>query len=208
MKTKLFAAALAALTLATAGAAAAQDFRRGDGDGRYDRGDWRGRQEITIRQNGRAFSFDRRDRMFYRLLDRPFNFRPGMTYAYTDRCNRMGCVAFVFDGRHRFPVDRIFAPRLQDQRFSWRDNARFDRGYNDYGHYNRDDRGFNDNDDRAYRDNRGANGRFNDDDQSDNDRGGPNGGYNGGNDNRGGNWNRGDDSGLNGGQYQGPPRHN
>ena len=30
MKTKLFAAALAALTLATAGAASAQDYRRGD----------------------------------------------------------------------------------------------------------------------------------------------------------------------------------
>lgn len=209
MKTKLFAAALAALTLATAGAAAAQDFRRGDNDGRYDRGDWRGRQEITIRQNGRAFTVNRGDRMFYRLLDRPFNFRPGMTYSYTDRCNRQGCVAFVFDGRHRYPVDRIFAPRLQDPRFMWRDNARFDRGYGNFGHYNRDDRGFNDNDDRAYRDNRDDDSRFNDDNRSDNDRG-PNGGYNG-NGNYGGNnggWSRGDDSGLNGGPDQGPRRHN
>ena len=197
MKTKLFAAAMAAMTLLTAGAAGAQDFRRGDGDRDWNRGDWRGRQEITVRQYGRTFSFDRRDRMFYRLLDRPFNFRPGMTYAYTDRCNRMGCVAFVFDGRHRYPVDRIFAPRLQDPRFMWRDNARFDRGYGQYGHYNRDDRGWNDNDDRAYRDNRDDDGRFNDD-RSDNDRS-PNGGY-------GGNWNRGDDSGLRGGP--GPQRRN
>jgi len=206
MKTKLFAAALAALTLATAGAAAAQDFRRGDTGRDWNRGDWRGRQEITIRQSGRTFSFNRGDRMFYRLLDRPFNFRPGMTYAYTDRCNRMGCVAFVFDGRNRYPIDRIFAPRLQDPRFTWRDNARFDRGYDDYGHYNRDDRGWNDNDDRAYRDNRGDNGRFNDDDRSDNDRG-PNDGYNNYGGNNGG-WNRGDNSGLNGGPDQGPRRHN
>ena len=99
MTMKLFAAALAALTLVTAGAASAQDFRRGDRD--RDWGDRRGRAEIVVRKDGRVMSFDRGDRMFYRLIDRPYNFRPGLTYAYTDRCNRQGCIAFVFDGRHR-----------------------------------------------------------------------------------------------------------
>src|ERR1700742_704891 len=98
MKNKLFAAVLAALTLASAGVASAQDYRRN--------GDYGSRRnaEITIRKDGRTFDFERGDRMFYRLLDRPFSFRPGMTYAYTDRCNRNGCVVFVFDGRHRRPV--------------------------------------------------------------------------------------------------------
>jgi hypothetical protein len=200
MKTKLFAAAMAALTLATAGAAAAQDFRRGDGDRGWDRGDWRGRQEITVRKDGRTFSFVRGDRMFYRLLDRPFNFRPGLTYAYTDRCNRAGCIAFVFDSRHRRPIDRIFAPRLPDRRMAWRDNARFDNSYGRFGHYDRDDRAWNnDLDERNYRAGRA------DDDLSDNDRG-PNDAYNRGD--RGGDWNRGDSSGLDGGPRTGGQRHN
>jgi len=157
MKTKLFAAALAVLTLATAGVASAQDFRgRGDNDWRDGRGgDWRGRQEITIRKDGRVMSFSRGDRTFYRLLDRPFNFRPGMTYAYTDRCNRQGCIAFVFDGRHRRPIDRIFAPHLRDGRYAWRENRGFDRNYNRFGNYDRDERGWNNEDDRAYREGRG-----------------------------------------------------
>src|SRR5690349_1807906 len=112
MKTKFFAAALAALTLATAGAASAQDYRRGDRDRGWDRGFVPG-MEITIRKDGRTMQFDRDDRMFYRLMERPYRFTPGFTYQYTDRCNRQGCVAFVFDGRHRRPVDRIFAPHLQ-----------------------------------------------------------------------------------------------
>jgi hypothetical protein len=159
MKTKLFAAALAALTLATAGVASAQDFDRGrDGrDGRYerDRGDWRHRAEITVRKDGRVFSFDRHDRMFHRLLDRPFNFRPGLTYAYTDRCNRNGCVAFVFDGRHRRPIDRVFAPHLREARgYAFREARDFDRGYNRYGRYDRDDRGWSNDDDRSFREGR------------------------------------------------------
>ncbi len=156
MKTKLFAAALAALTLASATAASAQNYR----------GDWRRNAEITIRNDGRTMSFDRRDRMFYRLLDRPFHFRPGMTYAYTDRCNRQGCVVFVFDGRHRRPVDRIFAPQLPDRRFVWREARGFDNNYNRFGRYDRDDRNWNDRDERDYRDHR--DGR--DDDRRDDDR--------------------------------------
>ena len=171
MKTKLFAAALAALTLATAGAAAAQDFRRGDGGRDWNRGDWRGRQEITVRKDGRTFNFNRGDRMFYRLLDRPYNFRPGMTYAYTDRCNRYGCVAFVFDGRHRRPIDRIFAPHLRDARgYAWREGRGIDRNYGQFGNYTRDDRSWNNDDDRMYRE--GRDGRRSDDDWSDDDRDG------------------------------------
>jgi hypothetical protein len=159
MKTKLFAAALAALTLATAGAASAQNYDRDryGHDGRYERG--RERAEITVRTNGRTMTFDRGDRMFYRLLDRPFGFRPGMTYAYTDRCNRNGCVAFVFDGRSRRPVDRIFAPHLRDTRgYAWRENRGFDGGYTRYGRYDRDDRGWNNDDDRQYREGRDGRG--------------------------------------------------
>ena len=116
MKNKLFAAVLAAATLA-AGAlpAAAQDFR-GDGyRGNYSqnfRGDWRMRSQITVRQDGRQVSFDRRDRLFYRLMDRPFNFQPGMTYVYTDRCWRDNCVVLAFSPWSRGPVARTWAPRL------------------------------------------------------------------------------------------------
>ena len=138
MKTKLFAAALAALTLATAGAANAQDSRRGDDGARY-RSDFdRGHATITIRNDGRTFTFSRGDRMFYRLLDRPYHFRPGMTYAYTDRCNRHGCVAFVFDHRNRRPIERIFAPHLQMRGWAWREARDFDRDYGRFGRYDRD----------------------------------------------------------------------
>ena len=171
MKTKFFAAALAALTLATAGAASAQDFRRGDRDRDWDRGDLRGRQEITIRKDGRVMTFDRRDRIFYRLQDRPFRFEPGLTYAYTDRCNRQGCVAFVFDRRHRLPIDRIFAPHIGHRDYGWREARGFDRSYANFGRYNRDDRNWNNEDDRNYRD--GRDGRFDDrrDDRNGRDRG-------------------------------------
>lgn len=158
MKTKFFAAALAAMTLATAGAASAQDFRRGDRDRDWDRGDFRGRQEITVRKDGRTMVFDRRDRMFWRLQDRPFRFEPGLTYAYTDRCNRQGCVAFVFDNRSRRPIDRIFAPHLQMRGYAWREGRGFDRNYSSFGRYDRDDRNWNNEDDRNYRD--GRDGRF------------------------------------------------
>lgn len=212
MKTKLFAAAMAALTLATIGAASAQDYRRGDLGGRpnYEHRDDRGRNaQITIRKDGRTFSFDRRDRMFYRLIDQPFRFRPGLTYSYTDRCNRQGCVAFVFDGRSRRPVDRIFAPHLRDARgYAWRETRGFDGSYNRFGRYDRDDRNWNNEDDRAYRDGRGRNdddnwnrddrddrgGRSGNDWNRDGDRAGPQ-------DDRGAN--RGDRTGLDGG-----PRRN
>jgi hypothetical protein len=149
---KLFAAALAALTLVTAGAASAQDFRRGDRD--RDWGDRRGRAEIVVRKDGRVMSFDRGDRMFYRLIDRPYNFRPGLTYAYTDRCNRQGCIAFVFDGRHRRPVDRIFAPHLRHALYNWRETRGFDGNYGRFGRYDRDDRSWSNEDDRNFRDDR------------------------------------------------------
>lgn len=155
MKTKLFAAALAALTLTTAGAAAAQDYRRGDRDGpRYERDFDRVRATITIRNDGRTFTFSRGDRMFYRLLDRPYNFRPGMTYAYTDRCNRNGCVAFVFDNRNRRPIDRIFAPHVQMRGWAWREARDFDRTYGRFGRFDQDDRRWNHRDERDFRDQR------------------------------------------------------
>jgi hypothetical protein len=109
-------------------------------------------------------TFNRNDRLFYRLLDRPYSFRPGMTYAYTDRCNRQGCIAFVFDGRHRRPVDRIFAPHLRHALYNWRESRGFDRNYNSFGDYNRDDRNWNNEDDRLYRQGRDGRGRDRDDD--------------------------------------------
>lgn len=165
MKTKLFATAMAALTLATAGVASAHERGPGGWDG--PRGDWRGRQEITIRKDGGVMTFDRGDRMFYRLQSRPFNFEPGLTYAYTDRCNRFGCIAFVFDGRSRRPVDRIFAPHLGYRGYAWREARGFDRNYNRFGDYDRDDHNWNNEDDRNYRD--GRDGR---DDDRDYDRDG------------------------------------
>jgi hypothetical protein len=176
MKTKFIAAALAALTIgAFAMPAAAQNYDRqetsyrGDGwrgdGGRGDhyRGgdrDWR-RSEITIRNNGRTMTFDRDDRMFHRLLSRPFSFRPGLTYAYTDRCNRFGCVAFVFDDQHRRPIDRIFAPHLQMRGYGWRQARGFDGDFHGYGRYGRDERGWNNQDDRDFRDGRGGDDRGN-----------------------------------------------
>ena len=105
MKNKLFVTALAALML-VAGAlpAAAQDFRNG--------GDWRLRQQISVRQDGRLMTFDRGDRAFYRLLQRPFNFRPGLTYVYTNRCGRDQCMVLAFSRFSHGPVDRTWAPRL------------------------------------------------------------------------------------------------
>lgn len=189
MKTKLFAAALAALTLASVGAASAQDYRRGGGGER----DFRHRAEITIRNDGRTFSFDRGDRMFHRLLDRPYHFRPGMTYAYTDRCNRQGCIVFVFDGRSRRPVDRVFAPHLPMRGWAVREARDFDRGYNRFGRYDRDDR-WNNDDDRSYRQGRdGGRDEWRDDDRNDGPR---NDGRRDDNRNDG---RRGDRSGLEGG---------
>ena len=155
MKNKLFAAALAAATLtAAAMPAAAQDFRanqynqdfRGDGRGdpsqdfRGDHGDWRMRNQITIRQDGRQFSFDRSDRAFYRLTDRPFGFRPGLTYVYTDRCGRGQCQVLVFSQRSRAPIDRTWAPRL-DRGFFFADGGRDGRGDGRWNNRGDDGRG-------------------------------------------------------------------
>ncbi|MES1197496.1 MAG: hypothetical protein ABUL55_02615 [Pseudomonadota bacterium] len=84
------------------------------GDDRNDRrgGDWgRGRGVITVESRDFRFTVDRGDRL-YRTLIRDYGFRPGLTYHYTDRCNRAGCAVLVFDGLDRRPVDRMFAPRL------------------------------------------------------------------------------------------------
>jgi hypothetical protein len=170
MKTKLFAAALAAALTFGALPAAADHNDRGRGDGWRD--GHRGRAEITIRNDGRSFTVGRGDRMFYRLLDRPYHFRPGLTYAYTDRCNRNGCVVFVFDGRSRRPIDRIFAPHLRSHGYAYREARDFDRGYNRFGRYERDDRGWNNDDDRRYRDGRGRDDNDWNDDRRDDRRDG------------------------------------
>ncbi|MBS0384827.1 MAG: hypothetical protein JSS00_05710 [Proteobacteria bacterium] len=166
MRNRLFAAALAAAALA-AGAlpAAAQDFRgdayRGERYQQDFRGDWRLRAQITVRQDGRQVSFDRGDRAFYRLMDSPFNFQPGLTYVYTDRCWRDNCVVLAFSPWSRGPAARMWAPRLgrfffyaggRDGRFDGRGDGRwYDRG--DDGRFDGDrnyrgDRG----DDRSFQD--------------------------------------------------------
>ncbi|MBL8535937.1 MAG: hypothetical protein JNM59_00880 [Hyphomonadaceae bacterium] len=158
MKNKVLAAAMAALALGAALPAAAQDrYRghdgyvdtyRGDSHREWNRDDHRGGRwrfaEITIRKDGRTFAFDRDDRLFYRLLERPYRFVPGLTYQYTDRCNRNGCVVFVYDRFSRRPIDRIFAPHLPLRNWAWRDYRGFDQGYRQYGYYDRDDRRFDD----------------------------------------------------------------
>ena len=173
MKNKLFAAALTAVTLAgMAMPAAAQDFRgnynqdlrgnynqdlRGDYNQQF-RGDWRMRNQINVRQDGRLLSFDRSDRMFYRLMDRPFNFRPGLTYVYTDRCARDYCMVLAFSRFSRGPVDRAWAPRLGRFFFAANRDGRFDgRGdgrWNDRDHDGRFDG------DRPYRGDGGDRGAF------------------------------------------------
>ncbi|OQW60643.1 MAG: hypothetical protein A4S17_10180 [Proteobacteria bacterium HN_bin10] len=169
MKKTLFAAALAAIAaFAAAPLAAAQDrdyrnggygddYRHRDYDRDYQRDrdrDWdrnwrrgdhlRNMGAITIRNDGRVFTFTRGDRLFYRLIDRPYNFVPGLTYSYTDRCNRWGCVAFVTAPGMRRPIDRIFAPHLPLRTYAWRGQRGFDQGYRSYGYYDRDDRRFDD----------------------------------------------------------------
>jgi hypothetical protein len=157
MKNKLFAAALALATLAGAALpAAAQDFRgpplQSDyrGGSQDFRGDWRFRNQITIRDHGRQFSVDRNDRLFYRLMDSPFRFRPGLTYTYTDRCSRGQCLVLVSSARSG-PFDRLWAPRLGDRRFDgrfrgdgrdWNDRGGDGRGYGGgaYGDDHRDNR--------------------------------------------------------------------
>jgi hypothetical protein len=151
MKTKFLAGLFAALALAgLAGTASAQAWDRG-GDAAYDsyRGggyhdDFRGGRHgaITIRNNGRNYRVNYDDGLFYRLLDRPFHFQPGFTYAYTDRCNRNGCVVFVYDGHSRRPSDRIFAAHLPMQWYRWSEARDFDRDYDGYGYYSYDDRRF------------------------------------------------------------------
>ena len=165
MKNKLFAAALTAVTLAgMALPAAAQDVRGNynqDLRGNYNqqfRGDWRMRNQINVRQDGRLLSFDRSDRMFYRLMDRPFNFRPGLTYVYTDRCGRNSCMVLAFSRFSRAPVDRTWAPRLGRIFFATDRDGRFDgRGdgrWNDRDHDGRLDG------DRPYRGDGGDRGAY------------------------------------------------
>lgn len=157
MKRKFLAAALAALTLgAVAAPAGAQDYGRHRDNGYVDtqRGEayreWNGNSDhrrwryaqITIRKDGRVFTFDRDDRMFYRLLDRPFNFRPGLIYQYTDRCNRHGCIVFVYSPRSRRPIDRIFAPHPRLRQWAYREHNGFDPNYRAFGDYRRSERAF------------------------------------------------------------------
>lgn len=118
MKTKLIAAALvSALTLGAALPAAAQDFRGADRGAYGYQQDWRTRGQITVRTQRGQFSVDRGDRMFWRLTERPFRFRPGFTYIYTDRCNRDGCLVIETRGRHM--TDRFFAPYVRFERTNW-----------------------------------------------------------------------------------------
>ena len=143
MKNKLFAAALTAVTLAGAALpAAAQDFR-GDYNQEFRGGDWRMRNQITVRQDGRLITFDRHDRLFYRLMEQPFNFRPGLTYVYTDRCGPNQCMVLAFSRFSRAPVDRTWAPRLGRFFFAADRDGRFDgRGdgrWNDRDHDGRFD---------------------------------------------------------------------
>ena len=118
MKTKLFAAALGGPDPALPALLRRKIIRgRGDDDWRDGRGDWRGTPGNHHPQGWPRHAIrPRRPHVLSPASTRPFNFQPGLTYAYTDRCNRQGCVAFVFDGRHRRPVDRIFAPHLRDAR--------------------------------------------------------------------------------------------
>lgn len=99
--------------------------------------DWRYRNEIHIQDHGRDFSFDRRDRVFGRLLSGPFNFRPGLNYVYTDNCRRHECEVLAYNRYTRSPVARLWAPHIWDVwgdgRDHWGDDRhRHDGGDDDY----------------------------------------------------------------------------
>jgi hypothetical protein len=154
-----------AASLAAALPAAAEEHGRG-----YDH---RGRGEITVRTERGQFSVDRGDRLYYRLADRPYGFRPGRTYVYTDRCNRSGCLVLEFAGdRNARPGNRFFAPYLPDGRRAW-------RGDDDWRRDNRAYRGS----DQDWRGDAGDRGRDDQLEGGPNDRGGRDDG-NGGNDRR------------------------
>lgn len=93
--------------------------------------DWRYREEIRIQDHGREFTFDRRDRIFGRLLSGPFNFRPGLTYVYTDNCRRHQCEVLAYTRHLRSPVNRLWAPHVWDY---WGDDRRRYDGWDDDDH--------------------------------------------------------------------------
>ena len=160
MKTKLFAAAIAALTLGAALPASAHDFRAGADFDRQGPGyaqDWRRHSEITVRTQRGQFTVDRGDRLFWRLTERPYRFRPGFTYIYTDRCNRDGCLVLEFNRYERRPTDRFFAPYVRFERTAWNSDYR-------WGQDNRDWRG---GDNRRDFDRRADSRDFRGDDQRD-----------------------------------------
>src|SRR5262245_17592540 len=137
MKTKLIVAAIvSALTLgAAATPALAHDFRGSDyNQAAYGYGDhdWRGRGQITVRTQRGQFSVDRDDRLFWRLTERPYRFRPGFTYVYTDRCNRDGCMVLEFSRWSRMPTDRFFAPYVRFDRVSWDRDDRWGQDDRDF----------------------------------------------------------------------------
>lgn len=105
--------------------------------------DWRYRNEIHIQDHGRDFTFDRRDRVFQRLLSSPFNFRPGLNFVYTDNCRRHECEVLAYNRYTRSPVARLWAPHIWDvwgdDRDHWGDDRhRGDRGYDDRGYGDHD----------------------------------------------------------------------
>lgn len=123
---KLLAVIAAALTLATAGAASAQDWR---GRGRDDWRGGRGGDVITIRDHGRVYTFDENDRIFYRLLESPFGMRPGNVYIYTDECRRDQCQVIIYSRYRREYLGRLWAPPIGHPRWfgqGWRDGDRYD----------------------------------------------------------------------------------
>jgi len=156
MKNKLFAAALAALTLVgVTGVAAAQDYRGGYSERRGQDGydDRRYRATITVRDHGRVMFFDRDDRLFHRMLRSPCRVQPGLVYVYTDQCRRDGQCRVMVYARHRdYPVDRLWAPpirRWSDRNAYWQRDWDWDRDWdtdNRSGQY-RDHRQYREGDD-------------------------------------------------------------
>jgi hypothetical protein len=123
---KLFAVMAAALTLALAGAASAQDWRGRGGD------NWRGGRGddvITIRDHGRVYTFDENDRVFYRLLESPFGMRPGNVYVYTDECRRDQCQVIIYSRYRRESLGRLWAPPIGHPRWFGGDRRHDDDRY-------------------------------------------------------------------------------
>lgn len=130
MNVKLLLAATAAAVTLTALPASAQYYGYRYHNDYY--GGYRP-QTITVRENGRQFTVDRGDRLYWELRAGPYHFKDGHVYTYTNRCGYAGgeCLVRVYDPYSRnMPYNTTTAPPVGY--VSYYDNRyNYDRDYDD-----------------------------------------------------------------------------